>query len=283
MRGAVTHHRHPPGQKEPPSRLADRSKLRLNSLSAMARPILPHVCFALLMALSPAPGFSFSSGLTDANGDSPFSPEFTRAVEAAQSAVNETKSAEPILRLLKTFTRPEEQLELNLEIGLIYNQRTDLVDPADAVYYLGKVLAYHLPERTRIAVLMWRGNSSEQLREFSPALADYLRGLLACSYHDLSGPWPEIRESGVAIYLNSPDPENNTRIRDYNQYREAIELERYLLQQKYYFVEAVKRIRDSAHFGDEVILKALGELSPDLTRREVVLRWLKAENKRSWP
>jgi len=249
----------------------------------MARSFLPCLLLAILMALSPATGLSFNSGLTDANGDSPFSEAFARAVDAAQSAVNETKNAEPMLRLLETFTRPEEQLELNLEIGLIYNQRTDLVDPPNAVFYLGKVLAYHLPERTRIAVLMWRGNSSEQLREFQPALTDYLRGLLACSYHDLSGPWPEIRESGVAIYLNSPDPENGTHIRDYNQYRESIDLQRYLMQQKYYFVDAVKRVRESAHLGDDVILKTLGELSPDLTRREVVLRWLKGENKRPWP
>ena len=80
------------------------------------------------------------------------------------------------LNRLTKYQRPEEQAELQLSIGLVYNQRTGIVDPARAVIHLSHALKYNLPERTYIATCTWRGSSYEQLKKYPEALRDYIRG-----------------------------------------------------------------------------------------------------------
>ena len=91
-------------------------------------------------------------------------------------------------------------------IGLIYNQLEGFIDYAKAVIHLSNALKYRVPEETYINILMWRGNSVELIKKYDEALKDYLRGLLACSYQDLSGGWPEIRLPQVPFGRRSDDP-----------------------------------------------------------------------------
>ena len=101
---------------------------------------------------------------------------------------------EPLIALQRRYTNETEQAELEVSIGLTYNQRTGVVDPSKAVVHFTAALGYDLPERTYIQIVGWRGNSQEQLKKPKEALTDYLRGLLACSYYDLTGGWPEIQQ-----------------------------------------------------------------------------------------
>lgn len=228
-----------------------------------------------VVALHASSAFALYSGLSE------FSADFLRDYDLAQKAVEQSKSAEPLLVLLERYTSPMEKAELEVSIGLAYNQRGGVVDHAKAVVHFTEALQCALPEKTYLTILMLRGNSQEQLKKTNEALRDYLRGLLACSYHDLSGGWPEIQSPKVPIYLNSPDPENSERVRDYNTYRESIDLQQFLLSQRFYFIEAVKRVRQEVPKSDDQIVEILGTLSPDSRRFELITDWLKSVNK--WP
>jgi hypothetical protein len=229
------------------------------------------------IAFSVSPALALDSGLTGV------SQQFLSDCESADGVVSQLKTVDPLLALLKKYTNEVEQAHLEVYIGRAYGQRTGVVDPAKAVVHFTAALRYELPERTYIQILMWRGNSQEQLKKTSEALRDYLRGLLACSYYDLSGGWPEIQSSKVPISMNSPDPENSERVRDYNTYRKSLDFQQFLLMQRYYFIEAVKRVTNERSGSQAEIMETLGNLSPDSTRVGVVHEWLKLENKRPWP
>src|SRR5579863_9055944 len=112
-----------------------------------------------------APSFGLHSGL-----GSFFSAEFLHDYTKAEyTATHEPKSVEPLLAMLTKYNRPEEQTELNLTLGLLYNQQTGLVDGAKAVIYFNKALQYDLPERQYLEILMWRGNSLEGTKKYDDA------------------------------------------------------------------------------------------------------------------
>ena len=221
------------------------------------------------------PAFAQFSGLSG------FSEAFLRDYSSAQEMVNQTKSAEPLIALQRRYTNATEQAELEVSIGLAYGQRTGVVNPSNAVTHSTMALRYDLPEKTYIQILLWRGNSQEQLKNTNEALTDYLRGLLACTYYDLTGGWPEILEPKVPIYINSPDPDNAQRVRDYNLYRRHVDFQRFLLMQRYYFIDAAKRVRQGK--SDREIVELLGTLSPDSSRFGTITECLKSENRRPWP
>lgn len=229
------------------------------------------------------PASALHSGLADANGDTVFSEEFRHDYKAANAVANTGESVKPLLALLTRYSKPEEQAELQLSIGLVYNQRTGLVDPAKAVVHLSNALKYELPESIRLKVLVWRGGSREQLNQRKEALGDYLRVLLACSYHDLSGGWPEIKPPKRPIIRRSNDPRDVESARDYRKYREQIRFQRSLLTKKYFMVEAVRRVQSHASAAEEQVSAILEDLSPDATRHRIIAEWLKSENKRPWP
>ncbi len=258
-----------------------KTKMIINIPMNSARSLTVVVFFAVAL--------HFSSALAIHSGLSGFSSDFLRDYNAAQQRVNESKSAEPLLALLAKHTNATETAELELSIGLVYGQRTGLVDPAKAVVHFTAALRYELPERTYIEILMWRGNSQEQLKKTTEALRDYLRALLACSYYDLSGGWPELQPSKVQIYLSrapnpkKDDPENAERMRDYNRYRKSIDFQQFMLMQRYYLVEAVKRVTNERSGDRAEIMEMLGTLTPDSSRFGLICDWLKSENKRPWP
>ena len=227
--------------------------------------------------------FALHSGLEGADGECIFTKEFIQDYEAAQTSVDALKSAQPLLALLTKYRKPEEQAELELSIGLVYNQRTGVVDPAKAIVNLSRALQFNLPERTYIEICMWRGGSYEQLKKYPEALRDYIRGLVACSYRDLAGGWPEVLASTVPIYMNSDDPENAQRAKDYQRYRYAIDLKQFLLMQRYSLIEAVKRVQTDGAIADQTVEKAVKELTPDTSRYQIISDLMKSENKRPWP
>ena len=227
--------------------------------------------------------FALHSGLVGTDDECIFTKEFIQDYEVAQKSVDTLKSAEPFLALLTKYRKPEERAELELSIGLVYNHRTGVVDPAKAVTHLSRALEFNLPERTFIDICMWRGGSYEQLKKYPEALRDYIRGLLACSYRDLDGGWPEVLASTVPIYMNSEDPENHQRVKDYQRYRYAIDFKRFLLMQRYSLIEAVKRVQADGAITDKALEKAVKELTPDMSRYEIIAGLLKSENKQPWP
>lgn len=238
--------------------------------------------FVAIVVCAPS-AFALHSGLTGADGECIFTKEFIQDYETSQASVDTLKSAEPLLALLPKYRKPEEQAELEVSIGLVYNQRTGVVDPAKAIAHFSRALEFSLPERTYIEICMWRGGSYEQLKQYPAALRDYIRGLLVCSYRDLAGGWPEILPATVPIYMNSEDPEDIQRARDYQRYRYAIDLKRFFLMQRYYLIDAVRRVKTDGAIADSAFEKVVKELTPDTSRYEIISDLLKSENKRPWP
>jgi len=238
---------------------------------------------ALLLGTLLAITFCVSPALALDSGPIGFSQQFLRDCESADAVVSQLNSVDPLMALIQKYTNEVEQAHLEVLIGRAYNQRTGVVDPDKAVIHFTAALRYELPERTYLEVLMWRGNSQEQLKKTNEAFKDYLRGLLACSYYALSGGWPEIQSAKVPIFTNSAEPENRERVRDYNTYRKNIDFQRFLLMQRYYLIEAVKRVRQEVSKSDGQIAEMLGTLSPDSSRFGTITDWLKSENRRPWP
>lgn len=176
------------------------------------------VAFALVV-LGHSPSYAFNLGLQDLNGENVFEQQFIEDYEWAHVQLVEEGSLRAMLDLVQKYKRPAEQAELELTIGLAYNQRAGLVDPAKAVEHLSNAFRFDLPEKTSIDILAWRGGSYEQLKQPRKAVEDYLRGLVACSYYALSREWPEIEKPPQPISMNSSDPENEIRTRDYSAYR----------------------------------------------------------------
>jgi len=225
----------------------------------------------------------FYADFTDAAGETALSEQFRQQYQLAQNAVEASRSVQPFLELLGRCKRPEEVAELEMTIGVTFGQRTGLVDPAKAVVHFTNALEYELPEKAYIRAIMWRGNALEQTKKHRKALEDYLRGLLACSYHDLSGGWPEILPPTVPMARHSRDPEDVQRVRDYQRYRKRVMFQRLLLTDRYFFVEAVRRVQAHLSISDGEVLKTLEKLSPDASRHALVMNLLKSENERPWP
>lgn len=240
------------------------------------------VAFALVV-LGHSPSYALNLGLQDLNGQSVYAQQFIEDYERANVQLVEKGSIRPMLDLLQKYQRPLEQAELELTIGLAYGQRGGLVDPAKAVEHFSNALRFDLPEKTFIDTLMWRGNSYEQLNQPRKALADYLRGLVACSYYALPRKWPEIEKPPQPIFVNSPDPENAARTRDYNSYRYKMDFIQHLLSQKYGFIESIRRVQQASKMDRASVLEALKKLTPDPHAIETVEAFLGEENNRPWP
>jgi hypothetical protein len=202
---------------------------------------------------------------------------------SAGEIANKLPLREQLIALQRRDTNSTDQADLDVSLGLLYSQQTGFLNFSNAVIYFTKTLQYDLPQREYIEVVSWRGNCEESLHEQDQALMDYLRGLLACSYYDLSGGWPEIGSPAVPIYIGfgSSNPENQQRIKDYILYRRHLDFQQFLLGQRYGLIDSVKRIREGKT--DSQIQKMLQELTPDASSSLKIMGWLKSENKRPWP
>ena len=240
------------------------------------------VAFAFVV-LGHSASYAFNLGPQDLSGENVFEQQFIEDYERANVQLVEEGSLRAMLDLVQKYKRPLEQAELELTIGLAYNQRTGLIDPAKAVEHLSNAFRFDLPERTSVDILMWRGGSYEQLKQPRKALEDYLRGLVACSYYALSREWPEIEKPPQPIYINSSDPENEIRTRDYNAYRRKTDFIQHLLMRKYFFIDSIRRVQQASRMDQETILETLERLTPDAHVIETVENFLGEENNRPWP
>jgi len=196
---------------------------------------------------------------------------------------NKLPLREQLIAFQRRSTNSADQADLDVSLGLLYSQDTGFVNLSNAVIYFTKTLQYDLPQKEYIEVVLWRGNCEETLHEQDRALMDYLRGLLACSYYDLSREWPEIGPPAVPIYtgFGSSNRENVQRIKDYQLYRRHLDFQQFVLMQRYYLIDAVKRIRERKT--DSQIQKMIQELTPAASSSSKIMEWLKSENKRPWP
>jgi hypothetical protein len=226
-----------------------------------------------------APVVGQNSRLLRADGETIFAEEFLDDLRAAEASAVESKSAQPLLGLLDKYKKPEELAELELTLGIVYTLRTGLVNPAQAVPHLTNALGYELPETVRLQAIVWRAGSYFQLREDSRAIRDYLRALLMISVHDLNGS-PEIKNPTLQIYTRSEGPENEERRRDYSQYRRQLDLERLMAFGRYSVIENLKEATKRAGTSEAQLRSMLKEINPDERRGEIVMQWLKSENKR---
>src|SRR5262249_18267121 len=95
-----------------------------------------------------APLLAFEAGFLNAAGETVFSPEFMRDYQSAEAEVHAKQSAEPFVQLLAKSKRADEKAELEVTLGVIYVQRTELVNPTKAVEHFTKALGYRLSDET---------------------------------------------------------------------------------------------------------------------------------------
>jgi len=214
-----------------------------------------------------------------------FSPGFCEDKRAAERAAQESKSVTPLLKLFDTYKKPVELAELEFTLGLVFSQRTGLTDRTQAIVHLTNALKYELPEQTRVKALNWRAGPLARLHKYEESLKDRLRCLLICSYYDFSGGMQQIKPSNVPLYTGygSNNPENLQRHRDYRDYRRQLDFRNEIFLQRYHAIDAVKRLQKEPGITDEQIMKALTEVTPDSSRYEIIMQWLKSENKWPWP
>ena len=244
--------------------------------------LLASVLSILIAATASAHYINFS----DPTGESVHPKQFNLDYAAAQEKVTELKSAQPFLDMLKEYHGAAEIAELEYTLGLIYGQRTGVVDVEKSVIHFTKALEYRLPAKAYIDALMLRGGASEQGKDYRAALDDYLRGLLACSDYDLTGGWPKEASPAETWDHRSREPAELQKARDYRIYREKIRMKQHVMRQRFYFVEAVKRATKLLTRDDVSVdlKKDLSRLSPDDPKRfNKILKRIKAENPKPWP
>jgi len=246
--------------------------------------IIEGCCLSLLLAL---PVFALVGVFRDAKGDHALSADFIERYKSVKDEARESMSMEPLLKFRSECDRPEEIADLEIFIGKAYNHQGGFVDHEKSVIHLSNALSYALPEETYLKVLMWRGNSYELKRRHDDALKDYLRGLLACSYHDLSGGWPSVDRElidangpGVRTADGSGDPpqEYLDKHRDFRRFHDQLRLDENLLFMRYAFIEAIKRIRADQSLDSVKILNTLMEISPDRARYASLIQLIEGEN-----
>jgi hypothetical protein len=69
------------------------------------------------------------SQLTGVDGETVFSVAFIEDLRGAEDAARIAKSVGPIAALFAKYSKPEENVELELTLGLHHSQRTGMVDP----------------------------------------------------------------------------------------------------------------------------------------------------------
>lgn len=235
---------------------------------------------SLLFALAMMPAsHGFFLQLTDPSGETVHSPEFIADYNAASEAAGQGQSIKPMADLLGKYTGTNERAELQYSLGLLYGQRTGVVDYPKSITHFTEALGFKLPHAKRIDAYMLRGNAYENDDQDQRALEDYLRGLLDCSEHDLSGPWPSDAPAPLAWNHHSKDPVEIQKGRDYIAQRDRNRRIQHLMRQKHYFIDAIKRVRAEKDLKTVLSRFASGEEE----RISKVLGWIEAENPRPWP
>jgi hypothetical protein len=255
-------------------------------------PRLPSLAVAFfLSAVVSAVGFE-----TDLRGTGSqflFSPTFFRELDEANRATNAVSQLEALYR---KFDKPAEQAEIELTIARIFCQRTGLVDPAESIKWYDKGLVRDLPSTALAKQFILRGNMHERLKHNEEALADYVRGLLICLQFNLPATWP--KEDGTGKLQPPPrnsgfeiqDEGSGTRrlarqqqSEDYRRESEMIRREQDLLMQRFYYVDAIKRVLEHEGLQESFLRTVCEKLTNRKDRVDEVLRRVREANPRPWP
>lgn len=235
-----------------------------------------------------------------------FSPNFSKAYEAAKfgsGPPNETKNFES---LLSKFHKPDEQAELNLTLGVICGQRTDLIDYRKSIIYFSEGLKYKLPRPVLVKIYLWRGNSFELLAkvlaikemvrgnsfpwdkdgtgktEMQRALDDYIRGLEICLSYDLPEKTPPRPTFSRIPSLNDNSEENLAIIHEQRKMLAQHQLISEMLVKRYYYVDAIKRLlkEQSSEITEQKFKSAVSELVRSKTIASMMLKRVAGLNSR---
>lgn len=220
---------------------------------------------------------------------------FLSKLEAARD--QSTNPIPQLEALYKTLTAPEEQAETELTIAHISSDRTGFVDFARALEWYDKALVRPgLPPTALVKQFILRGNCHEVLKQPQDALSDYVRGLLVCLQFNLPKQWPPLDGKGKlplpslndGFGLNGqPSPaELQTNRQIYSDFMREDRMnrqERDLLMQKYFYVEAIKRLLGQEKWTEQNLRDIAEKLTNRPDRLDELL-WLAREpNPRPWP
>lgn len=249
--------------------------------------------FLFLVLLAPAALAFHTTGQTGEGNATSFSEEFKKAYADAETDGSDPSCITKLEAMLAKFTRDEEQAEIELTLGIIYGQRTGLVNPAKAVPHFTGALKYELPPTVRTAVFVWRGNAQEQQRRYRAALMDYIRGLLVCTQFDLSHGWPadppRLPEDSRKESAVEPETDGEAERKGGPASGEGllqsrlVRIEQQMLMHRYYLVVAVKRIASTEKLTSQDLDKEIAFIVSDPRRVRQIAGWCAGENKRPWP
>lgn len=210
------------------------------------------------------------------------------------------QSTNPIPQLETLYTKlndPAEQAETELTIARIYGQRTHFVDYPKALEWYDKALVRPgLPPTALVKQFILRGNCHEILKQPEDALADYVRGLLVCLQFNLPKQWPVLDGKGKLPlpslnYQNEfngqPSPAkvqaNRQIYSDYMREGRMNRQEQDLLMQKYFYVEAIKRVLEQEKWTEQNLREIAEKLTNRKDRLDELLRLAREPNPRPWP
>jgi hypothetical protein len=215
----------------------------------------------------------------------------------AAAADQSTNPIPQLEALYKTLTAPAEQAETELIIARISTDRTGFVDFARALEWYDKALVRPgLPPTALAKQFILRGNCHEVLKQPEDALADYVRGLLVCLQFNLPKQWPVLDGKGK-LPLPSLNYQNefngqlspakvqaNRQIySDYMREDRMNRQEQDLLMQKYYYVDAIKRVLEQEKWTEQNLCGIAEKLTNRKDRLDELLRLAREPNPRPWP
>ena len=226
------------------------------------------------------------------DGQSLFGQDFSSRLFSAASGDDCVSQLESFH---KTLTSPAELAETELTLARILCSRTGMVDPAKSLLWYDRALVRNLPPEARAKQFILRGNMHERLAHPREAVADYVRGLLICLQFNLPAKWPNFDGGGRL----QPPPLNDSlgegdhaaterlaarqQAADYRAEMEMIRREQALLMQRYYYVEAIKRVQNAAKLSDADLREIGGKLTNQEDRLDEVIRRVQEPNPRPWP
>jgi hypothetical protein len=188
----------------------------------------------LLSCVSVQAFWSIDFYQTDGN---PFSEAFTTNYESALKASN---SLVLFSDMLTKFKEPKEQAELEVTMGIGYNQWGGEEDDRKAIEHFGKALLHDLPPTVLLQVYSLRGDSKTRVDGKRAALEDYLRGLAECLRYQLPPKPSEDLYPHVAYSIVFIEGDNSPLTQHYRQLIE--DQERGIRQSR--FEEVMIRYRD---------------------------------------
>ena len=254
----------------------------------LAAPIL----LGLALCLDPG-ALGQESHLKGADGESLVGGGLTAEIAASRRGTNVAQDLETLYRKCRNS---QEQVEVELTLARFYGQTTGFVDYAKAVEWYDKALVRQLPLTAAAEHFILRGNCHEILKLPAPALADYVRGLLVCLHFNLPEFWPErdrpskMPQPMMGSFMDGDAArtaariEENRRVQaDFQRNRTMTDEEQVLLRQRYYYVDAIKRVLAHEKWGESDLRAAAERLTNRPDRLEELLQRVRGPNPRPWP